>query len=122
MIIAAMVFLTIVVALLGVWAQNAWVLRRDSNRLMASLIAQDVMESQVSLGFKAEAVPATDFDVTNFVDGAASVSHFSYVVEVQDTSTGPEDVALKECRVVVTWEEDDSVKTLQLESLLSWQS
>lgn len=122
MIIAAMVFLTIVVALLGVWAQNAQMLQRDSNHLMASVIAQNVMESQLSLGFKAEPIAETDFDVTHFVDGKAAVAHFTYRVDVTDTSVGPNDVALKQCLVTVTWEENGNAKTLQLESMLGWQS
>lgn len=122
MIIAAMVFVTIVVALLGVWAQNARMLRRDTNQVMASVIAQNIMESQVSLGFKAEAVPPTVFDVTHFVDGTPAAAHFTYQVDVTDTSVGPDEVALKQCVVTVSWEEDGNVKKLQLESMLGWQS
>lgn len=122
MILASMVFTTIMVALLSIWSHNARTLHRDQNRIMAASIAENIMEAQLSLGFKADDIPATDFDVTHFVDGAPSTVKFQYEVKVKDTSTGPESVALKECLVRVSWEEEDGPKQIQLQALLSWQS
>ncbi|MGE0494079.1 MAG: prepilin-type N-terminal cleavage/methylation domain-containing protein [Vulcanimicrobiota bacterium] len=125
MIIAVTVFSTIAVALMGIWSHNARVLRHDQDRVMAAVIAENIMESQISLGFKAEDIYPTDFTVTHYDNDQPMSVTYKYEVKVEDTSTGPEDVSLKHCVVIVRWSPpgtDLHEEQLLLESMLSWQS
>ena len=111
MIIAITVFSTIAVALMGIWSHNARVLRHDQDRVMAAVIAENIYP--------------TDFSVTHYDNDQPMTVTYRYEVKVEDTSTGPEDVSLKHCVVIVRWSPpgtDLHEEQLLLESMLSWQS
>ncbi len=119
--IALTIFSWVVTALFSVWATHARLLSKSQDHMVAAALAEHVMEAQLSAGWPAEDVTGKSITVTHLVDGATNTREFKYEVKTAVvTANGA--VNLKHVAVFVTFKDEHDVeRTIQMNTLLSWQ-
>lgn len=121
MMIAITLFGGVVISLMGVWVIHTKAVEKAQDTLVASNLAESIMEDQQGLAFKAEPIPKTLVQVNRYVDANTYPTDYYYEVQVVDTS-GPTGPDLKEITVIVTWKEGTEEKETRLVSFVYWQS
>lgn len=121
MMIAITLFGGVVISLMGVWVIHTKAIEKSQDTLVASNLAEAIMEDQEGLAFKAEPIPKTLIQVNRIVDNNIVPNDYYYEVSVVDTS-GPTGPDLKEITVRVTWKEGTETKETKLVSFVYWQS
>lgn len=121
MMIAITLFGGVVISLMGVWVIHTRAIEKSQDTLVASNIAEAVMEDQQGLAFKTEPIPKTLIQVKRIINDVEVPVDYYYEVEVVDTS-GPTGPDLKEVTVKVTWTEAGETKETRLVSYVYWQS
>lgn len=121
MMIAITLFGGVVISLMGVWVLHTKAIEKSQDTLVASNLAEAIMEDQEGLAFKAEPIPKTLVQVNRIVDNNIVPNDYYYEVLVTDTS-GPTGPDLKEITVKVTWKEGPETKETKLVSFVYWQS
>ncbi|MEW6282237.1 MAG: hypothetical protein AB1758_26765 [Candidatus Eremiobacterota bacterium] len=115
-VIACLLFATISVAMVGLWATHHRLLAQTQHRLVATYVAKQLMEEQLNQPV-ANIVPIargsqTPISMDSYMNGALRRSTYEYSVQVVET---PE---TRDVTVTVFWTEGDSEHEVHLETLL----
>lgn len=121
MMIAITLFGGVVISLMSCWVMHTKAIEKSQDTLVATNLAESIMEDQMGLAFKTEPIPKTLVQVNRFIDNNTVPTDYYYEVQVVDTS-GPTGPDLKEVTVIVTWQEGQETKETRLISYVYWQS
>lgn len=125
-ILAGFIFATITASMVGVWITYAKATSKGRSLLVATHLAERVMEQQLALGWSAVSLDRDEeerrFVVTQSVDGAESRIAYYYWVDVEDLSdtSDPLNLGLKKIVVTVEWQSPEGSRTVSCESLVYW--
>ena len=95
LLLAMVLFATIVVFMATLWGQHAHIIGKARNRMTAAFIAEQVTEQYITLGYKAAissaiSTPTGTFNVTTVMRGQPIVTPYNYTVHVAPANpSGP---------------------------------
>ena len=123
MIIAVTIFAGIVVALMGVWAMHARAVAHSRGTLMATHLAERLVEEALSEGWMVSPKQSdftTRYTAESLINGQKTTTVFDWTREVLPRST-PDGGRYKLLRVKVTWEEGGKNREVDLDTVVTWQ-
>ena len=123
MILAVTIFAVIVCALMGVWVTHSRAVRHARNTLLATHLAESVMESALAQGWQVQSIPPdpwTCFHVDSVLNGEKVGADFQYALQVT-RNTGARGNQYKLVNVKVTWTENDHEREVNLDTVVTWQ-
>lgn len=124
LVIGLMIFSTVSIALLGVWSSYYQMMGKSRSLLVATNLAQHIMEQQIALGWQSMDVPAgpgTILTMEQAVEGEITRVDYQYSVEVTDNSA-PGSIGLKQVVVFVSWKDSSGRREVRAETMLYWGS
>ncbi len=129
-LIGSWIFCTVVCSLLSVWTTHASMLSKSRNMLIASHLAEQLMEQCISQGWDVVPIPAspsTQFREVFTINGQSYTVIFQYSIEVKTNPPpqppGPDKppVGTKNILVTVSWNDSQTqVKQVQMETRVYW--
>lgn len=123
MVLAVTIFSVIVGALLGVWVMHARAVGHARNTLLATHLAESVLEAALAEGWQVQSIPPdpwTSFHVDCVLNGEKVGADFQYSLQVTRNTTA-RGSQLKLINVKVTWTEKDVEKEVNLDTVVTWQ-
>lgn len=122
MMVGLLLFTIIATAFGGVWNAYYQMIGKARSTLVASHLAEDIMEGQLALGWQSVTVnpgPGHQFTMVQVVDGNETEIVYDYWIEVRDLSD-PGYIGLKQVVVHVSWNEPSGKREVTCETLLYW--
>lgn len=123
MIFAVTIFAGIVVALMGVWAMHARAVAHSRGTLMATHLAEKLMEEALSEGWMVNSMQSnftSRYNAQTWINGQHTTTSFDWSREVIPRTT-PDGGRYKLLRVRVTWEEGGKNREVDLDTVVTWQ-
>ena len=125
-IMAGFLLATVSLGLMSIWVQHARSVARARNLMLASHLAQSVMEDSCARGWTVVGIPKAQALATTVEAVVAgkpvSTRLWHYVEVVREPALAPGVVPPKQVRVVVTWDEGDGLPhEVRLSTLIYWQ-
>ncbi len=121
LLVGLMIFATISIALLGMWGAYYRMMGKGRNTLVATNLAQDVMEKQIALGWQAQSVPPPNtITMEETIDSTVRTEVYNYWIDVVDND--PLNVGLKTVKVHVSWVDNTGQHEVLVVTGLYWGS
>jgi len=120
-LVTTAVFSVCALSLLNLVVAHAHDMQRSQNRLVASAIAQGVMEQQLSLGFACRDLDKQTVSASRGIDAATEELRFQTQSSITDTSGGGAPI-FKIITVKVSWTEEQQERSVSLQNYVSWQN
>ena len=87
-ILASLIFCTLVVFVISIWSLHAHIIGKSRSRMLASFMAQRQLEEQIQAGyFNAVDVTTTSLNITTTMRGQQIVTPYFYNVTVANETT-----------------------------------
>lgn len=125
-ILAVVIFSTATVGLTGVWMMHARSVAKSRNIMIATHLAEQLMETCVAQGWEVQPVPqsdATRIMMKMVLNSVPLETEFRYEVTVRTENPTNVKIGIKHVKVRVYWDDDTGKdRRVFLETLVYWQN
>lgn len=124
MVFAATIFGIVGAALMGVWAMHARAVAHARGTLLATHLAEMKMEEAKARGWQVESresSPMTALYTHSVVNGQPVEEVYNWKITVTRRYTD-EGAQFKLIQVRVTWDEQDTKREVNIDTIIAWQS
>lgn len=118
-LIASLMFTAAMISMMAVWISHARAIDKSQELQVAGSLAQQVMEMQRTMGYRAQPVTSQEITVERTMRGVAQNAVFQYEVQVAEgpPASGP---SYKNVLVIVRWRDTGGDREFRLESNAGW--
>jgi Tfp pilus assembly protein PilV len=125
-IIGVFIFATATVGLTGVWLMHARLITKSRNVVIATHLAEQLMETCLTQGWQVQPIPLSDENKIHMkmvLNSVHSESEYRYEVRVKEEKPTASKIGIKHVKVRVYWNDDTGKdRRVSLETLVYWQN
>lgn len=125
-VIGVLIFATVMIGLTGVWVAHARSVAKSRYHLLATHLAEQLMETCIAQGWSVQPIRMSDntrVKMKSTINGVELETEFRYEVLVTTEKPTPGQIGIKKARVRVYWDDDTGKdRKVSLTTLIFWQN